>query len=126
MSMSSPYTAMIESPNRNVSSAAYLNHQSARNVSFRRASERAPSDSSAYAGTCTKLKKYSRPIQVTPERMCPARERTSHPYPGSKKSLKSSTCAPHKVGSGGAQPTDAANRAQPSSVRWSYMSDQDP
>jgi hypothetical protein len=65
-SMSSPYTAMIDSPNRNVSRAAYRNHHRARKVSFRSASERAPSDSSAYAGVCTKLKKYSRPIHVIP------------------------------------------------------------
>src|SRR5437867_920448 len=54
----------------------------------------ASADISANAGVCTKLKKYSNPIQVIPDRMCAARESISPAPAGSKKSLKISTRPP--------------------------------
>ena len=67
---SSPATAHMIAPVTKVAAAAMRNHHSARQVTLSNASVRAPADSSAYAGTWTKLKKYSRPIQATPTKMC--------------------------------------------------------
>src|SRR3954469_2844757 len=57
----------INRPKRNVDMAAQRNHHSARHVSLSKASLRACGLNCAYAGVCTKLKKYSKPIQAMPD-----------------------------------------------------------
>ena len=69
----------MKMPVRKVRAAAQRNHQSARHVSLSKASPRAAGLSSAYAGTWTKLKKYSRPIHVMPPNTWNHRNSVSKP-----------------------------------------------
>src|SRR5262245_54812859 len=66
-------------PLTNVAAAAHRNHHRARDVSLSMALFRAAGSISAYAGTCTKLKKYRSPIQVMPTKTCDHRDRYESP-----------------------------------------------